>query len=724
MSDIADQVVAAVAKPNYQPVKAKALARKLGIPQVDYPNFRRLIKQLVKEGRLVFGKNHVLKAAHEHGSITGVFRRAESGFGFVRLELGQLPGVKEIFIPAAASGNASTGDEVLVRITRKPNRADKSPEGEIIRVLERATHQFVGTYLERDGEAYVRVDGTLFAEPIFVGDPGAKGAKPEEKVVIEMVRFPSPVTRGEAVVVEVLGPLGQPGVDLQSIIKAFNLPEVFPEDVLQEARRKADTFDEGDLDGRQDFREQLVITIDPADAKDHDDAVSLEFDPGSKHWMLYVHIADVGHFAPAGSMLDREARKRGNSVYLPGKVLPMFPEVISNALASLQEGRVRYVLSVAMEFTEAGIFVRSDFVRGVIKVKRRFSYEQVSALLKPGASDDTVSPELLAMLRRMETLATLLLERRRKRGMLELEMPEVELDYDSDGRVKGAHFHHRDFSHRIIEEFMLAANEAVATHLHRLGIAFLRRNHAAPDAVKLQAFLEFAKLLGYEVNVRQPMDRFQLQRVLTESVNRPERHAVHYAMLRSLKQAEYSPYEDGHYALASQHYCHFTSPIRRYPDLTVHRLITQWLRAGRAGSDETELVAIGEHCSLTERTADRAEQELIKLKLLTYLSERIGTELEIIITSVEDFGFFGQCPTLPVEGLVHVSGLTDDYYYYDGASHSLVGRRTQRRFRLGDTVKVKVARVDLQRRQLDFRLVEGPPPKPARSGRRKRDTLS
>jgi ribonuclease R len=718
-------VVAAVTKPTYQPLKAKGLARKLGIPQVDYPNFRRLIKQLVKDGRLVFGKNHVLKPAHEHGSVTGVFRRAEAGFGFVRLQPDQLPGVKEIFIPPPNTGNASTGDEVLVRITRKSSRPERSPEGEILRVLERATHQFVGTYLERDGEAYVRVDGTLFAEPIYVGDPRAKGAKPEEKVVIEMIRFPSPVTRGEAVIVEVLGPLGQPGVDLQSIIKAYNLPDAFPEDVLQEARRRTDTFDEGDLEGRQDFRNQLVVTIDPADAKDHDDAVSLSFDTTRKHWLLSVHIADVGHFAPAGSLLDREARRRGNSVYLPGKVLPMFPEIISNGLASLHEGRVRFVLSALIEFAEDGTPINTEFAQGAIRVARRFSYEQVSALLKPNAKDDTVSPELMAMLHRMETLARTLLERRRKRGMLELEMPEVELDYDSDGRVKGAHFHHRDFSHRIVEEFMLAANEAVATHLDKLGIAFLRRNHAAPDPVKLQAFLEFAKLLEYEADVKRPTDRYQLQRILAESVDRPERHAVHYALLRSLKQAEYSPHEDGHYALASKHYCHFTSPIRRYPDLTVHRQLTQWLRTGQAGCDETELVAIGEHCSLTERTADRAEAELIKLKLLTYLSERIGQEMEIIITSVEDFGFFGQCPTLPVEGLVHVSGLADDYYYYDAASHSLVGRRTQRRFRLGDKVKVKVARVDLHRRQLDFRILETPTPpmKHGRGGRKKRDSL-
>jgi ribonuclease R len=271
--------------------------------------------------------------------------------------------------------------------------------------------------------------------------------------------------------------------------------------------------------------------------------------------------------------------------------------------------------------------------------------------------------------------------------------------------VTGAHFVKHDVSHQIIEEFMLAANETVAEHLAQQRAAFLRRAHASPDPNKLKSFAEFARSLGYKV--AHETDRFTLQRILERSAGRPDVYAVHYALLRSMKQAVYSPEEEGHYALASENYCHFTSPIRRYPDLTVHRLIDQWLRSGRAGSDETELAALGEHCSKTERRADLAERELIKLKLLTYLSHRIGMELEAIITGVADYGFFGQAETLPVEGLVHVSTLTDDYYYFDEAGHSLVGRRSKARYRLGDRVRVTVVRVDLQRRQLDFRVSGG-----------------
>jgi ribonuclease R len=301
-------------------------------------------------------------------------------------------------------------------------------------------------------------------------------------------------------------------------------------------------------------------------------------------------------------------------------------------------------------------------------------------------------------------------------------MPEAELEYDEQGRVAGAHFRSHDVSHQIIEEFMLAANEAVAGHLDGLGVAFLRRVHPDPDPHKLEAFATFARSLGYKMPTS--YDRFALQRILERSAGRPDAHAVHYALLRSLKQAVYSPVEEGHYALASDDYCHFTSPIRRYPDLTVHRLLDRWLRKGRAGSNETELAALGEHCSKMERRAEAAERELVKLKLLTYMSERIGAELEAIISGVADYGFFAQVEDMPVEGLVHISTLPDDYYYFEDQTHSLTGRRSGRTYRLGDKVRVQVVRVDLQRRQLDFRVVAGKKKEreaePPRPGRRKR----
>jgi ribonuclease R len=704
MADFTDQILAALARKSYQPLKAKALARKLGVTAPQYPDFRKTLRELLKQGRIEVGRNHTIRPAPPHGTVAGTFRRTSTGVGFVRPHPIEGQSGMEIRIREDHTLDAATGDTVLVRITRKPNRPDINPAGKILRVLERATRQFVGTYFERDGQGLVRVDGTVFSHSIYVGDPGAKGARPDDKVVFEMVRFPTPEDRGEGVITEVLGPRGQPGVDTLSIIRAYNLPDAFPEDALGEARDAAAAFREDDLDGREDFTKDVIVTIDPADARDFDDAVSVVRDEESGHWRLTVHIADVGHFAPPGGALDREARKRATSVYLPQRVIPMFPEVISNHLASLQQDRLRYVKSAVIDFTPEGQKTAVRFANGAIRNRRRFTYEEVFALLEGSKRPSAVAPEVYALLLRMRDLAMILRKRRLKRGALELNMPEAELEYDAQGKLCGAHFRKHDVSHQIIEEFMLAANEAVAEHLASLDVSFLRRVHPDPDPRKLSAFAEFARSLGYKMPT--DFDRFALQRILERSANRPDAYAVHYALLRSLKQAVYSPQEEGHYALASRNYCHFTSPIRRYPDLTVHRLLGQWLRTGRCGSDETELVALGEHCSQMERRAEAAERELVKLKLLTYLEERIGMELEVIITGVADYGFFAQAERLPVEGLVHISTLTDDYYYHEEATHSLTGRRGKRRYRLGDKVRAVVVRVDLQRRQLDFRVVQ------------------
>jgi ribonuclease R len=705
MPTLAEQILVAVGRRSYTPLKPKALARKLGVPAPQYGDFRQALRELVHEGRVEFGKNHTVRPAAPHGTITGTYRRTGSGVGYVKphhIE-GQLGA--EIRIAEEHSHDAATGDDVLVKVLKKPNRPDQNPTGRVVRVLDRASRQFVGTYFERDGEGFVRVDGTVFSHSISVGDPGAKGARPDDKVVFEMVRFPSPEDRGEGVLTEVLGPRGKPGVDTLSVIRAFNLPDAFPDDALEEARDTAAAFRETDLAGREDFTHQLVVTVDPADARDFDDAVSVEVDPESGHWTLTVHIADVAHFAPPGGALDREARKRGTSVYLPQRVLPMFPEVISNHLASLQQGRLRYVKSVVIDFTPTGQKTEVRFANGGIRVRRRFAYEEVFALLQaetePPAAE--IAPDVYGMLLRMRDLAMILRKRRYKRGALELNLPETELEYDEQGRVTGGHYRSHDVSHQIIEEFMLAANEAVAEHLTGLDLAFLRRVHPDPDPHKLSSFANFARSLGYKMHT--DVDRFAMQRILERSAERPDRSAIHYALLRSLKQAVYSPADEGHYALASEDYCHFTSPIRRYPDLTVHRLLGRWLDKRKVASDETELVTLGEHCSKTERRAEAAERELVKLKLLTYMSERIGAQLNAVITGVADYGFFAMAEQLPVEGLVHISTLSEDFYYYDEATHTLSGRRHKRRYQLGDKLRIAVVRVDLQRRQLDFRVV-------------------
>lgn len=702
MADLENRILTLVAARTYSPQKPKALARRLGITETHYPAFRKILRDLIVAGRLEYGGNHTIRPVQPHGTVVGIFRRTASGSGFVRPKVINGKTGPEILIPEEDTFDAATGDEVLVKLMKKPSRPGPNPRGVVLRILERASRQFVGTYFERDGEGHVRVDGTIFSHSVMVGDPGAKGARPDDLVVIEMVRFPAPGDPGEAVITEILGPRGKPGVDTLAIIRTFGLPDEFPPEVLAEAREMAANFSENDLDGRTDFTTWNIITIDPVDARDFDDAISLTIDSKTGHWHLGVHIADVSHFAPPGSSLDKEARKRGTSVYLPQRVLPMFPEVISNGLASLQQDKVRYVKSALIEYSKTGQRIGVEFVNGAIRNRRRFTYAEVSKLLASEEPAAECGPEILALLHRMRDLALILRQRRKKRGSLELSMPATELEYDADGRVIGAHLAENDISHQMIEEFMLAANEAVAERLTEIDVAFLRRIHPAPEPTKLQAFADFARHLGYSINLAK--DRFSLQRVLDQSANKPDRHAIHFALLRSLKQAIYSPQVEEHYALASQNYCHFTSPIRRYPDLTVHRLLNQWIRTKKAGSDPVELAALGEHCSRTERRAETAERELVKLKMLTLMSERIGWETGAIITGVAEYGFFAQADTYPVEGLVHVSSLMDDYYLFDEESHTLTGWRNKKRFRLGDRVRVQVARVDLSRRQLDFRI--------------------
>ena len=708
MSDLQTRILSAIAQPNYHPVKPKALARKLGVAAPQNNDFKEALKELIRLGRVEVGKGNLVRQIGAHGTLTGIFRKAQAGFGFVRPNPDEGHKFTEVFIPEDAVRDATTGDVVLVRVRPSRKRHERGPKGDILQVLERATRQFVGTYFTRDGLFYVRVDGSVFSHSVEVGDPSAKGAKPNDKVVVEMVRFPTADDRGEAVVTEVLGPHGQPGVDTLSVIRALGLPDAFPEDVLEEARQVAARFKEEIPEVREDFTDWLTITIDPVDARDFDDAICLMVDPKSKHWHLGVHIADVGHFAPLGSALDREARKRGTSVYLPQRVLPMFPEVISNGLASLQQGKIRFVKTAIMDLTPTGQKTHVQFANGVIKTRRRFTYEEVSAIIaaeegrEPDMPPPAIDDDVREMLLRMRDLAKILHKRRIKRGALELMMPEIVLEYDDNGRVAGAHFRKHDISHQIVEEFMLAANESVAEHLDRKDLYFLRRVHPAPEPTKLHKFAEFARILGYKI--KSETDRFTLQKILQQSAGKPEMPAVHYALLRSLKQATYSPVKDDHYALASENYCHFTSPIRRYPDLQVHRLLDHLVKRGRASSNLNELMALGDHCSKTERRAENAERELVKHKLLVYMNDRIGTDLPAIITGVADYGFYAQAETLPVEGMVHISTLPDDYYYYDEMSHSLVGQRTKRSFRLGDKVEVTVVRVDLQRRHLDFRV--------------------
>jgi len=570
-------------------IRARDLAHELGVRKKDYAQFKTAVTLLLEQGQLTLGKSKQLRLKTQEGLLTGFLRRTSHGSGRFRPHDATLLTEPDewIYIAPEDLKDAYSGDEVQVQLLKR-RRSRGQRCGRVVQVTQRASTTFVGTYFETRKHGFVRIDGGQFESAISVGDPGAKGAQPDDQVVVEILRFPSAKDPGEAVIVRVLGPRGMPGVDLLTIIHEFGLPDEFPPAVLDEARyqaqrfaeetRNQDTVPAEGFPGRIDLTNETIVTIDPIDARDFDDAISLTRDPDGE-WRLGVHIADVAHFVRPGSQLDKEARERGTSVYLPDKVLPMLPEVISNALASLQQGRLRFTRSAWITFSPEGIPLHTELGNTVIRVTQRFAYEQVLPLLEAEGppADGSVTIEVYELLKRMRTLAAILRQRRFQHEALELDLPEVKIDMDSQGKVTGAHRVAHDESHQIIEEFMLAANIAVATALTERGVPFLRRTHAPPDERKLRALSEFVNTLGHRVR---PMPgRGDLQKLLAEVRGTSHEYAVSYAVLRSTRRAEYSPDPDiGHYALSERDYCHFTSPIRRYPDLTIHRLVDELIR--------------------------------------------------------------------------------------------------------------------------------------------------
>ena len=707
-SDLARRVLAHVQRANYRPVKPRVIAKQLKLPKEQHTQLKREIKRLVKSGRLTYGVNHVVHANRKRvaSEVVGIFRRTLSGYGFVRpagtpLDVGR---GEDIFIPVSKTMDAASGDTVRVELGGRRSRSEDGNRsaGRVVEIVERATKHFVGTYEETPEGGLVYIDGKDFVMPIVVGDPGAKQVHDGDKVVVELIRYPTGRRAGDGVITEVLGPRGQPGVDTLTVIREFGLPDQFPEDVLEESRRVAEEFDGAITDGRRDLTSLDVITIDPRDARDFDDAISLErLENG--HWRLGVHVADVTHFVRPKTALDREARDRGTSVYLPDRVIPMLPEVVSNHLASLQPKQVRYVKSALIEYTEEGTRVGVDFCVGAIRSRRRFSYEEVDALL----SDRVVwraklGPELYTLVDNLHRLAMLLRRRRLEKGSIELNLPETKIELDREGRVCGAHRVEHTESHQLIEEFMLAANEAVAERIKDEEVHCLRRIHAAPDAVKIANLTEFVRNL--DISCESLESRFETKRVLAAVEGEPVEPAVNYAVLRAMQKAVYSPQDQGHYALAFQDYCHFTSPIRRYPDLTIHRIMDAIFRGQRAGTQYDHLLTLGEHCSQREQRAEAAERELIKLKLLMFLSDKIGQRLDVVVTGVEEFGLFAQGIKLPAEGLIHVNSLRGDVFRYEPQIHALEGHRES--YRLGDLLTVEISNVDLDRRELDLVIVD------------------
>lgn len=752
-SELVDQVLRLVNAPEYRPIKAKQIAQALGLAIDDYREIKRVVKALVHRGQLRYGPNHLvlppelpwksiiapevsgagpdLALLHHDAELAGgtprpsavaprkitsrkdkvvrgTFRAAMAGFGFVR------PGdavtaadtAEDLFIPPGATGGALDGDTVEARLRPRADRRGEEPEGYIDKILQRGRRQFTGTVESREGVAWVHLDGVPWNHPVRVGDVRGLPVESDDKVVVEMVHYPENRDDvGEGVILEVLGKTNNPAIDTLTIMRQYALPEAFPEEVLREARAQADAYDAAAIpEGRRDLTSLLTITIDPVDARDFDDAISLEKKPG--FWTLWVHIADVTAFVPEGGALDLEAQRRATSVYLPDRVVPMIPELISNHLASLQPEQPRLSKTVEIEMTDDGVITSTEVYNSVIRSDRRFHYEQIDEFLEaPDAQREPWGEPVCDLLLRMHTLAMEMRRRRFRRGSLTMDLPEVKIDLDKGGKVKGAHLVAYTESHQIIEEFMLAANQAVATWLDDLKLQFLHRIHPAPDRRKLRQLEQFCTDL--RLPVQQVQSRQDIQRVLDLATGTPLENAVQFAVLKSMNKAIYGPYREGHYALDMEHYCHFTSPIRRYPDLTVHRLV-QNLIDHKSTPDEAfpVLLRLGFLCSDQERNAASAERELVQLKLLHFMKKKIGETMRVIVNRVFPDGLFARGIELPVDGYIPLESLPSDSYRFERRGQMLTGFKSGNEFRLGDELSVRVAKVDLRERQLVFDLLK------------------
>jgi len=711
-----EAIIKYLADRNYQPLKLRRLARRMGVADSDYAAFRDAVKQLKDAGRVVYGPKSDLSLPPMPPRVSGAYRANPRGFGFLIPDEPNAHG--DLFIPEGNAMDAITGDTVLAEVIRGGKRDGKMVyRGRIIEILARGDSRFVGELDRADGPTpfwFVMPQGRTFTDPIVIDDAGPS-AKVGGKVVVEIVRYPRGADLARGVIIEVLGAAGPIDVETLAVIRQYGLPDEFDDVATADARSALDGFDPDSDPTREDFCDWVVATIDPTDARDYDDAISIGRRDGGG-WTLGVHIADVSHFVVEGSALDDAARERGNSVYFPRKVVPMLPEILSNGVCSLQEGRVRFVKTALIDYDAEGNVERARLTNGKIRSAKRLTYLQAQGILdgKTGGYKKAV----VRLVREMDKLARLIEGRRRAAGMIHLDLPEVELVLTDDGRVADVEQADDSYTHTIIEMFMVEANEAAARLLDRLDVPFLRRIHPECDPGAGKHLAEFVRACGHRIG--RDLSRSDIQALVKRVAGRPESYAVNLALLKTFEQAEYSPMRIGHYALASDCYCHFTSPIRRYPDLTVHRLIDAHVRGEldveAVGAAETSSVA--SHCSFTERRAAAAEQELRTLLVLMMLSDHVGETLAGVATGVTNFGLFVQSTKYLVEGLVRLEDLGDDWWDPNPAGGEIVAQRTGKRIRLGDALDVRIVSVDLARRELNLTVEPtSPEPRPKKRSR-------
>jgi ribonuclease R len=746
-----------LAHPTYEPAVAHTLAADLGVPKEDIEAFFQAIKQLAANNQVVWGDDQVVRLPPMGKMLIGTFKRNPRGFGFIVPRDPVAHG--DLFVPAPDTLDAMSGDIVranVVHLSDRNRTPGKSPYvGVITEVIERKRKAFTGEIKRAGGQWLALPDGKALTDPVVLRDAASKNVKEGDKVAFEITIYPEGTMLAEGVITRVLGESGRPDVETAAVIEAYGLPGEFPESCVEQARDATATFD---MDQKQlergaqldplvrlDLRDEYIITIDPPDAKDYDDAISIErLHPpqtswGHGGWRLGVHIADVSHFIGPGSALDEEAKERGNSCYLPRLVIPMLPEILSNGICSLQEGVHRYVKSAYIDYDDAGRVRGATFKAGLIKSAKRLTYLEAQALIDGDAelakthakTEPRYTDQLIETLKMMDRLSRVIRERRRKSGMIHLELPDVELVYDENGRVIDAVPEDDAYTHTLIEMFMVEANEAVARLFEELGVPLLRRIHPEPVPGNMEQLRDFVKVAGFKIP-KSPT-REELQALLDATAGSPAAPAVHFAVLRTLTRAEYSPALVGHFALASGAYAHFTSPIRRYADLTVHRALTRFLeetenstkpprsdgewrklgallRETEECPDEGTLTSIGSRLNLTEENAESAERELRQFLVLQLLENHIGEDFPALVTGVTANGVFVRLEKYLAEGLCRVEELpapqkdgrtiNNPRWVMDRQSGSLVEQNTGRSYNIGDRLNVTVAEIDLARRQM------------------------
>ena len=692
-----------VGSKGYRSMSVKEMAMVLQVPSRDKKDFREVLDALAREGKISIDLKGKIKPLPADVKV-GKYMATQRGFGFVRVEGED----DDIFIPGSYTKSALDGDTVQV-LVKKEGGEGKRREGQVLNILERGNSVLVGTYTRSRNFGFVTPDNQKFTKDIYVAKAESKGAVTGHKVVVEITDFGDEQRKPEGRVLEILGHVNDPGVDILSVIKAYGLPEEYPDDVMKQIENIPDEVEEKEKAGRADFRDLQTVTIDGEDAKDLDDAITISKEGNMYH--LGVHIADVSQYVTEGSPLDKEALKRGTSIYLVDRVIPMIPHKLSNGICSLNQGVDRLALSCMMDINEKGEIVKHKICESVINVTRRMSYTSVHKIIEEkDEAERKEYEELIPMFELMYELADILQARREKRGSIDFDFPEAKIILDEKGKPIDVKEYERTQANRIIEEFMLAANQTVAEEYFWNELPFVYRTHETPDMEKIQNLALFIENFGYTLKIKEDeIHPKEVQKLMRSIAGKPEEGLIGRLALRSMKQARYTTECEGHFGLALKYYCHFTSPIRRYPDLQIHRIIKENIHGGmkdkRIDHYQKILPEVAEQTSALERRADDAEREVEKMKKAEYMEQFVGKDFEGTISGLTTWGMYVELPNT-IEGMIRVADIPGDYYYYDEDLHRMVGEQTGKVYKMGEPLRIIVAGVDKLTRTIDFVLYQ------------------